>query len=64
MLIKIGNQAVSAKKVDSVYHSQKGIVRVHLCDGATIEESFNSESEAETHKNMFIQQVNNALKGY
>ena len=55
MLIKIGKSAVSAKEVSRVFHCfssrlQKGIVRVYLFDGSTIEESFNSEPEAEAHK--------------
>jgi hypothetical protein len=69
MLIKIGKSAVSAKEVSRVFHCfsshlQKEIVRVYLFDGSTIEESFNSEPEAEAHKNVFIKQVNDALKGY
>jgi hypothetical protein len=68
MLIKIGKSAVSAKEVKNVFlcsHADpRWRVEVVLFDGTEIREIFSSESEAESSMGHFIQQVNNALKGY
>ena len=64
MLVKIGNTAVSPKEVSTVYYSQTGVVFIGPLDGTSVEESIISAGMAETHKNIFIDQVNNALRGY